>query len=133
MALAVGSVAALFAYLSFAGRGPTDEITVAGVIPRDSETMSYIVTYLLPFLNIDFSDRHAAFALGIAFAVVGVLYVNSNMLYINPVLSLAGFHLFEVETSEHTSAILICRRRPFDLMRVSGSSISPVHPSGESQ
>ncbi len=50
-------------------------------------------------------------ALGIFFVVIGFLYVNSNMIHINPMLNLQGYHLFEVELTDGTSHAVLTKKR----------------------
>ncbi|RXH56717.1 hypothetical protein GRAN_0027 [Granulicella sibirica] len=72
--------------------------------------MSYIVTYLLPFLAIKMNDKMDVASLGLLLSVVGVLYVNSNLIHTNPILSIMGYHLFEIEDSDRKTSTLICKR-----------------------
>jgi len=71
-------------------------VKVSGLQGRDSDIMSYIATYLLPFVVFPLDSWEQIVALGIVIFVIGYVYVNSNMLHINPMLNLAGFHLYEV-------------------------------------
>jgi hypothetical protein len=64
---------------------------------HDSDTMSYIATYLFPLLSVTLDTWKELLALALTFAVVGFVYVNSKMIYINPTLSLLlRLHLYEV-------------------------------------
>ncbi len=67
---------------------------------RDSEAMSYIASYIVPFATFSLDTLAQILALGIFVLVLLVLYVNSNMIYINPLLNLRGYHLYEIEV-EH--------------------------------
>lgn len=74
--------------------------------------MSYVVTYLLPFLGAPFVTVEQGIGLAIFFAVLAVLYINSDMIHINPTLNLVGFHIYEVELANGEIQSLIARRRP---------------------
>jgi len=79
---------------------------------RDSDAMSYMATYLLPFVVYPLEGWQQILALAIVVFVLGYVYVNSNMIYINPMLNLAGFHLYDVAVEhdeKHYS--LIAHRR----------------------
>jgi len=41
-----------------------------------------------------------------------VLYVRSNMIYINPILNFFGYHLYEVEIEASQSAHYYITRKP---------------------
>ncbi len=108
--VAVVSVAVLFTFLHYAQTLGPGKIRVASVASRDGDAMSYIVTYLLPFLAVHLSDATDVGSLGIVILVIGFLYVNSNMIYTNPVLNIAGYHTFEVDDGDGKTTALICKR-----------------------
>lgn len=107
--LAAVSLVVLLAFMKTASALAPMEMTVKEHASRDGDSMSYIVTYLVPFLDIKFDQIENVIGLGITFLVLGVLYVNSNMIYTNPVLNLAGFHIFDVHTTEDRPLVLITR------------------------
>jgi hypothetical protein len=84
-------------------------VTFTHVSPRDADTMSYIVTYLVPFVDISYTAVSKSIALGILLVVVAILYVSANLIYINPILNLLGYHIFEVESEGGKVSALICR------------------------
>lgn len=75
----------------------SERIKIISCEHHGSEVLSYIVTYFLPFM-VDFSKPpNELLALLLLFVTIGFLYVNSNMIHINPVLSAWGYQLYEVE------------------------------------
>lgn len=108
--VAVLSVVVLFAFLHTAQQLSAGKVSVASVISRDGDAMSYIVTYLLPFLAVKLNDPTDLISLGIVFVVIGLLYVNSNMIHTNPVLNIVGYHIFEIEDSDGKTSALVCKR-----------------------
>lgn len=90
-ALAITSVVVLFAYVRTVERLAAQRLAVASVISRYGDAASYIVTYLLPFLPVKLSDLLDITSLGVVLLVIGLLYVNSNMIYTNPVLNIVGY------------------------------------------
>jgi hypothetical protein len=83
--------------------------------------MSYIVTYIIPFLAVPFNGWEQGIALLIFFLVLCILYVNSNMVHINPMLNLAGYRLYEITLDDGAVHSLITRRRI-----VRGESLSVI-------
>jgi hypothetical protein len=108
--VAVVSVIVLFVFLHQAQTFAPSKIVAASVTSRDGDAMSYIVVYLLPFLAVHLSDATDVWSLGIVLFVIGLLYVNSNMIYTNPVLNIAGYHIFEIEDGDGKTTALICKR-----------------------
>src|SRR5205807_7762956 len=82
--VAVISVVVLWLFLRQVRTLTHDRVTIASVVSRDGDAMSYIVTYLLPFLAVNFNEEGDVLSLAIVFFVIGLLYVNSNMIYTNP-------------------------------------------------
>jgi hypothetical protein len=108
--VAVLSVVVLFAFLHTVQKLSVAKVNVASVVSRDGDVMSYIVTYLLPFLAVKLNDPTDVISLGIVFIVIGLLYVNSNMIHTNPVLNIVGYHIFEIEDGDGKTTALICKR-----------------------
>jgi hypothetical protein len=86
------------------------QLKITGFHRRDAEAMAYIVTYIIPFLVIPFHGWKEGIALSIFFVVLGILYVNSNMIHINPMLNLFGYHLYEVTAEDGGVHSLLARR-----------------------
>lgn len=83
-----------------------------GIIRRqDSETMSYIASYVVPFAATSLDSFEQVVALGIFLAVLCIVYINTSMIHINPMLSILGYNLFEIEDSEGDTKFLVSRRR----------------------
>lgn len=83
--------------------------------------MSYIASYVIPFLAVPFNGLEQALSLIIFFIVLGVIYVNSNMIHINPMLNIIGYTLYDVTLESGSTHSLITRRHI-----VRGESLSVV-------
>lgn len=108
--VSVVAVLVLFVFLRTARKLEADRIKVDSVASRDGDAMSYIVTYLLPFLAVKLNDMTDIGSLGMVLLVIAILYVNSNMIYTNPVLNIAGYHVFEIHDADGKTTALICKR-----------------------
>lgn len=108
--IAALAVCALFLYIRMAQRLSPVSINTTYVEARSGETMSYIVTYLIPFLDFNLGDIEDAIALAVLIFILGVIYVNSNLVSVNPILNLAGFHLFEISSAGGPRKTLLSRR-----------------------
>lgn len=111
LSLGIVGLFGMYLYLKLASGLAPIQARVVAVQRLDAEAMSYIVTYVIPFLAIPFGDWQQGVALVIFFVVLGILYVNSNMIHINPMLNLAGYHLFEVTVDDGSTRALVTRRR----------------------
>jgi hypothetical protein len=94
-------------------RGPA--LVVAHSKPQDGEVLAYIASYLIPFLGLDLTKGDDIVLFGGFMLVLMLVYINSNMLLVNPLLSIAGYHSFEVTDPDEHVYSLIARRRELDV------------------
>jgi hypothetical protein len=104
--------AGLVVYLGLALRFAAAPLEVQTVRSKDGETMSYIASYILPFVSLPYGDPYKIAAILIFLGALAIVYVNSNMLYINPMLNLMGYHLYAVTTAGDAEHVIIAKRRP---------------------
>jgi hypothetical protein len=78
---------------------------------RDGDALAYIATYLVPFAAITATTAREREALGLFVVLIAVLYVRSGLFYINPLLALVGYRLFQVVTPGGASVVLLSHRR----------------------
>jgi len=111
LSVGVIGLVGLALYLRAANQLGPMHIKVAALQRRDAEAMAYIVSYVIPFLAIPLGGWEQGVALSIFLAVLGILYVNSNMIHINPMLNLAGYHLYEITLDDGGIHALVTPRR----------------------
>jgi hypothetical protein len=78
---------------------------------RDGDALAYIATYLVPFAAVTATTARERGALGLFVLMITVLYVRSELFYINPLLALVGYRLFQVTSPGGSSVVLLTRRR----------------------
>ncbi len=71
-------------------------VRVTKISNRNSEAVGYIATYIVPFLASDFTSRYECVIFVVVMVLIYVIYTNSNMILINPLLSI-WYSLLEVE------------------------------------
>lgn len=69
---------------------------VTKISNRNSEAIGYIATYIVPFLASDFSSAFECVVFVVVMVLIYVIYTNSNMILINPVLNV-WYSLLEIE------------------------------------
>ncbi len=112
--LALGLLSLLITFLYISRRknkGGVSQAKITEVEKRDENVMSYIASYLVPFVTFPLDTVEQTAAILIFVGVLLVLYINSNMIYINPMFNLVGYHLYEITIdSDQMSHYLIARR-----------------------
>ena len=86
------------------------QVTLNDVRARDSDAMSYVVTYLVPFVGTSADTWRERLAYLLLFGVLAVLYIRASLFYINPLLNLFGYHLHE-GTRSGRSVVVVSKRR----------------------
>ena len=88
-------------------------IEVRAVGRRDGELLSYAITYFLPFLSLDLSNRYDLAAFLLLYAVIWLAYVRANAVHINPLFHILGYRLFEVEDKPSGRLVTVITKSPF--------------------
>ena len=112
-AVGILAVFGLIAFLNWVKQTNPTELKVQGVQRKDAEVIAYIFAYVFPFLGFDPSDVSSAIGLAVFFVVLMVLNVTANMIHINPMLSVFGYHLYEVVSEGDTITLITRRARLF--------------------
>jgi len=121
LAIGVFGLCGMMIFLNQAQRLAAASVKVESVQRLDAQAMSYIVTYVIPFLALPSDTWQRTSSLLIFLFVLCLLYVNSNMIHINPMLNLLGYHLYEITLENGSTHALITRHRV-----VRGQSLSAI-------
>jgi hypothetical protein len=96
LSIALMSAGAFFLFMKVARTGGPFRARVEEVEPRDGDLAAYVAAYLLPFVVVFGATVQDVIALALFLLFIGVLWVNSRMIYLNPLLALAGYHVYVV-------------------------------------
>ncbi|WP_051506792.1 hypothetical protein [Saccharibacillus sacchari] len=75
----------------------------------DGEVVGFLVAYLLPFLSLGTDKVNGQILLFIMFIFFIVIW-GTNAYHFNPLLSLLGYHFYEVSTAENITYLLITKK-----------------------
>lgn len=73
-----------------------NNVKLLNVQNRNSESIGYVATYIIPFMFQDLKNGYEVFSFLFLFFIIYRVYVNSTLLLVNPVLSLK-YSIFEIE------------------------------------
>ncbi len=94
--LAVAAVVGTAVFLCAAYQRNTIDIYLTAVERRDPDVAAYLATYLLPFMTVFTGRWQDVVSLAGFILVLGIVYVRSRLIYINPTLALLGYHVTRV-------------------------------------
>ncbi len=100
----IGLVGLYFLLKNIERRAETSglRVKVMDIENKNSESISYLFTYLIPFVFQDLSSLTNIFAVSILLFVTFLIYSNSSMLLINPTISMR-YSLYMIEYKDLSS------------------------------
>ena len=80
------------------------------------EHLTFLATYIIPLISIDFEKVHAPYVFFGLIGVMGWIYIKTDLFYANPSLALLGFQLYKVNGAFkggqcRENIILICQKK----------------------
>ena len=98
----------LFACKTQIAREPLKVVKVA---VADKKPLAFLLAYLLPLLTKETFELSADWiTTTYVFIIVGVVVFHSNYFSFNPVLSLRGYHFYEVESATGMSYLFVTKK-----------------------
>lgn len=73
-------------------------VSISNINSKSAETINYISTYIIPFV-FDVNSLFNGFIMLLLVAFIFLIYINSSLLIINPILAMK-FGVFEIEFKE---------------------------------
>lgn len=110
--LATAGVGATIYFLTLTRLLSPDVATVVTVDDRGPDVAGYLATYLLPLIVIGTPTTNDILAYTLILFVMGLVYVRSRAIQINPTFYLFGYRLFYVTADEGYAGYLLSRREP---------------------
>jgi hypothetical protein len=95
-ALVLAGAAGTVLFLHSAKRKARGRYELLDVQKRDGDVAAYAATYLLPFVTVFGGHWRDVLTLAAFIVFLGVIYVRSRLIYVNPTLALFGYHLWQV-------------------------------------
>jgi len=85
----------------------TKTIEIDNVKNLTGESLNYVIPYIFAFADLSIKKWIDIAIAIMVFLVILIIYINSNLLYINPIFTLFGFKVFEVSTKHSETFIII--------------------------
>jgi len=92
-------------FIKFQTNSNTMQYKIISFKDVSHETLNYVLTYIIGFLSLNLCNLKDILCILILLSVIGIIYINSNLLYINPVLQLFGFSIYKLNVSKNNSDI----------------------------
>lgn len=103
----------------------TEPVGIKKATRLDKEALAFLVTYALPLITRG-GERTNLGALVVFVIVVGLVLVQLQILHVNPLLGILGFHFYEVERVDGDSALVVSRSRQLPEAGALGQRLGPA-------
>ncbi|WP_460870312.1 hypothetical protein, partial [Nocardioides pakistanensis] len=88
---------------------PVDQGSVAD---ESAQIPGYLLTFVFPFVFLDASDWRDGVAWALFAVLAAALVVTTDLVLVSPVLLLAGYRIYRVETTSGYAGIMLSSFRP---------------------
>lgn len=79
--------------------------------PKDIEMLAFFASYVVPFTTVAPGNATRTWGLIVFLVLTAGIYLRNGLYYLNPIIALLGFKVFDVKIEGGTSALMITRRK----------------------
>ncbi|AQN32283.1 MULTISPECIES: hypothetical protein [Mammaliicoccus] len=87
-------------YIIFKDKGNKTIEIDTNLEKQGDNIISYIMTYLVPLLSIDPNDYVNLLQNAFLFTIIGTIYIQQNLLFLNPIFSLLNYKFYKDSNNE---------------------------------
>ena len=80
--------------------------------PESKINFQYFLAYIIPFVAIDMDSMRQIVAYAVLFIFLGILYIRTELIYVNPTLTMLGYHLLKIKINDED--ILLITKNSFE-------------------
>lgn len=112
---------------------PNERVTMRSATPKDSDVLAFIGSYLVPIAVAIFTpDPARLIAMAVLLLVLVAVYVGAELYWLNPLLTIAGFRIYQVVDDDNGSTlVLLTRRRKLATTAMVGGTQTALHVDGK--
>lgn len=86
-------------------------LRIKSVQKMDTVYIEYLFTYVIPFISSDYSSLVDVISLFIFLMIAGIIYINSDLLYVNIFFCIREYHLFKIVNEEQDEYIVLSKKK----------------------
>lgn len=113
-AIVLSVIVSLLSSIIILKSGGVKRLDITEIERPDDTIISYMMTYIIPILSVDFQNYGVIAVNFILFLLIGYLYIRLNLLYLNPLWSMVGYLSYRV----NSEVVIITNIKYTDLRRM---------------
>jgi len=79
------------------------------IISSDFDHLTFLSTYIIPLITFDLNELRSFIIVIILLLMIGIIYLKSNLYYLNPTLLLFGYKIYKAKSGDK-SVVLIAKK-----------------------
>jgi hypothetical protein len=126
--LIIISISLYFLFFNIVLKSAPEKHKISEVKDNHAEHLSYLATYILPFVGLKFDTWQSVLATIALFYVLGHIYIKTNLILTNPTLTFFGYSISKiVDTTGKTKFIIhkakLVKDKELDLIPIIDNNI----------
>ena len=110
LALIVVSISLYFLFFNIVLKSSSEKYTIKEIKSNSVEHLSYLATYILPFVGLKFDSWQSILATISLFYVLGHIYIKTNMILTNPTLTFFGYAISTIIDDNDKTKLVIHKK-----------------------
>ena len=86
-------------------------LCIKSVQKMDHIYIEYMICYIIPFLSFNYSSPFDMFLLLILLSTACIIYINSDLLYVNIIFSISGYRLFKIIDENKYEYVVMSKKK----------------------
>lgn len=82
------------------------------VKPATKINFQYFLAYIIPFIAIDIDSTRQLLAYSVLFVFLGILYIRTELIYVNPTLTMLKYNLFKMKINNED--VMLITKNSYD-------------------
>lgn len=109
-ALIIISITLYFLFFNLVLKSAAEKHIIVEVKSNNVEHLSYLATYILPFIGLKFDSWQSILATISLFYVLGHIYIKTNMVLTNPTLTFFRYSISTIVDNKNKTKLLIHKK-----------------------
>jgi hypothetical protein len=97
--------------LSFSRKINGKNYKIKSIQDKNEQAVAYLMTYIIPFITIGDSNVKEVLATVIVLIIIAIIYIKLDLIYVNPIVLILGYYIYEIELENGTKRTLISNKR----------------------
>ncbi|MDG2764819.1 hypothetical protein P7M25_26160, partial [Vibrio parahaemolyticus] len=89
------SVVSIFSTIAFFNLNHTKRVAFKNVESINNDILDYFITYIIPLITVDITKNTSILVNLIIFFIIGVYYVENDLMYLNILLIFIGYKVYK--------------------------------------